>query len=148
MKASFADLTVEQAGFLHVMAQIEEEVSQDPWDLESIRTHFSSPENFVVGAFLEDLLVGFITYQVVLGSSINIFQIAVARAAQRQGIARGLITAVKTLPDIVEIFLEVRPTNFAACELYRTEGFKHVGRRRTFYRDGADAITMRWAKDL
>ena len=43
----------------------------------------------------------------------------------------------------VSITLEVRPSNFAAQELYRGFGFRAVALRRGYYQDtGEDALVM------
>jgi ribosomal protein S18 acetylase RimI-like enzyme len=42
--------------------------------------------------------------------------------------------------SIASCFLEVRPDNRAALELYCTLGFALTGRRRGYYRDGSDAL--------
>lgn len=45
------------------------------------------------------------------------------------------------------LFLEVRPSNEAACHLYRSEGFVEVGARKNYYPAGdgrEDALIMRY----
>ena len=45
-------------------------------------------------------------------------------------------------------YLEVRPSNEAALDLYRDWGFVAVGRRRSYYEDtGEDALVMRATVD-
>jgi ribosomal-protein-alanine N-acetyltransferase len=36
----------------------------------------------------------------------------------------------------------VRPSNQAALELYRAQGFRPLGRRRGYYQDGEDALIL------
>ena len=83
----------------------------------------------------------------IIGRTAEILTVGVVPSARRGGIARTLIA---TLLDeagrrgVTEVFLEVRVDNDAARELYRTEGFAEVGRRRGYYDGGrVDAVTMR-----
>ncbi len=72
--------------------------------------------------------------------------IAVAPAHQRRGIGRFLLETLVREADAagdVSITLEVRPSNFAAQELYRVFGFRAVALRRGYYQDtGEDALIM------
>lgn len=73
--------------------------------------------------------------------------IAVAPAAQRQGLAVRLFEALIAefyTAYIKGIMLEVRATNQPALELYRRLGFEETGRRPRYYHDPVeDAILMR-----
>ena len=73
----------------------------------------------------------------------EILTLAVDPAARRQGIASTLLrTLLRERPG--EVFLEVRPSNTAARELYRRLGFEEVGRRLGYYtHPSEDAIAMR-----
>jgi len=72
--------------------------------------------------------------------------IAVAAEFQRQGVARQLLIALMTAPNIVqasEILLEVRASN-PALLLYRSLGFEQCGLRSGYYADPVeDALLMR-----
>lgn len=72
--------------------------------------------------------------------------IAVAKHAQRRGVARGLfaelIATMKEL-QITEVMLEVRESNRAARALYFSLGFEETGRRGGYYSDPKeDAILL------
>ena len=73
--------------------------------------------------------------------------IAVAPAAQRQGVATQLFEALIAelyTAYIKGIMLEVRAANHPAPELYRRLGFVETGRRPRYYHDPVeDAILMR-----
>ena len=71
--------------------------------------------------------------------------IAVAPALRRRGIARALFAELeRRLPEIDELFLEVRASNSGAIALYRTLGFEQVGRRPNYYLDPReDALILR-----
>jgi ribosomal-protein-alanine acetyltransferase len=72
--------------------------------------------------------------------------IAVAAAAQRQGVGRRLIsTLVEELKaaGVDEVFLEVRASNERALAFYRSLGWRETGRRRRYYPDPEeDAVLM------
>jgi ribosomal-protein-alanine N-acetyltransferase len=73
--------------------------------------------------------------------------LAVAKTAQRQGMARRLCAALFADLDplgITEILLEVRESNVPARALYASLGFAETGRRSGYYSDPReDAILLR-----
>lgn len=76
----------------------------------------------------------------------ELLRVAVAPAARRRGIARQLVAAgIERLraAGVVRCHLEVRPDNSSALALYRALDFEICGRRRTYYRDGSDALVLR-----
>jgi len=73
--------------------------------------------------------------QIAAGDS-HILNLCIAVEAQGQGLGRTLLdhlieVAVEHRATIC--LLEVRPTNHAACALYRSAGFNEVGMRRAYY---------------
>lgn len=72
--------------------------------------------------------------------------IAVAQEEQGAGIGRALLRAAVAHAwdaGCTRMFLEVRADNEAALRLYRAAGFEQLGRRKRYYPDGTDALTMR-----
>lgn len=73
--------------------------------------------------------------------------IAVAEAAQRQGVARQLFFEMGGAlrgAGVAAIALEVRASNAPALSLYRALGFHEVGKRQRYYVDPVeDALLMR-----
>jgi len=66
----------------------------------------------------------------------HIMNVCVAPEARRHGLARALLDALLEVARDAEaatVFLEVRPSNEAALELYGSAGFRTVGRRRAYY---------------
>ena len=67
-------------------------------------------------------------------------------AIRRQGIAKELLTyALRYMSKegAVTSFLEVRESNTAAREMYRSFGYEETGRRKRYYKDNdEDAILM------
>ncbi len=78
----------------------------------------------------------------------HLLNICVAPERQGRGFGRFLLRAlVKHARDqrVHRIFLEVRPSNPGAIQLYHSEGFNEIGRRPRYYpaRDGReDALVM------
>jgi len=80
-------------------------------------------------------ILAYCSYQVVAGEA-HIHNLAVAPEARRAGLARRLLAHAL---DVVAahgarmVHLEVRDGNVAARTLYRTMGFREVGKRSSYY---------------
>ena len=76
----------------------------------------------------------------------ELLRIAVDPAVRGRGLGRKLLEAVTETAGedgIQTIFLEVRESNRAAVNLYRSAGFREIGRRRGYYHNPPeDAILM------
>lgn len=95
--------------------------------------------------------VGYAVMMLVMDEA-HLLNLSVIRACQRQGLGRALLERLFELAarhGATQLFLEVRPSNTAALELYRHAGCEPVGRRKRYYpaADGGreDAILMRRA---
>lgn len=80
------------------------------------------------------------------GSGAQLGNLAVAGAHRRRGIGRRLVRRALRAArdsDARHLILEVRESNEAALALYRSLGFRLLGRRRAYYRSPAeDALVM------
>lgn len=91
-------------------------------------------------------LVGLFCGWVVI-DELEVDNLVVAPAAQRQGIGRALLT--EALHQVwqrgtKQAFLEVRESNLAAISLYKLFGFSQVGKRRGYYSQPIeDALVLR-----
>jgi ribosomal-protein-alanine N-acetyltransferase len=86
-------------------------------------------------------LAGFILSRLVDGEA-EILSIAVAAARRGRGIARALLDFhLRRLAGLGAraVFLEVDEDNAAARRLYARAGFREVGRRPGYYRQGRDS---------
>lgn len=66
----------------------------------------------------------------------HLLNLCVAPACRRTGMAAYLLERMLLIAQQEEayvMFLEVRPSNRAALELYRQMGFSRIGRRRNYY---------------
>lgn len=80
---------------------------------------------------------------------LEIFNIAVAGEARRQGLGRALLQHVLRCAanaGLETALLEVRESNAAALALYAEAGFAPCGRRKGYYADtGEDALVLSFA---
>ena len=85
-----------------------------------------------------------------VADKLHILKIAVTPARRGHGIATWFLTHCFTMgarQGANSVYLEVRPSNIPAVELYEKLGFKKIGRRPKYYTDSKeDALVM--VKDL
>ena len=80
----------------------------------------------------ENRVMGFVAGRSLGGGEYELLNLAVAPEFRRRGIARELIrTLAKS--SVRTIFLEVRQSNSAARELYKSMGFREIGMRDQYY---------------
>lgn len=85
----------------------------------------------------------------------HILNVCVDVQTRRQGLARRLmdhLLATATEHGALISYLEVRPSNAAAINLYSALGFRHVGTRRSYYpahggREDAYVLSMSLSDD-
>lgn len=74
-------------------------------------------------------------------SGFEISILATVPQARRRGLMSHLLTLLRgRLRAGQQLWLEVHEGNLAARKLYEKLGFKQVGRRKGYYRDGASAL--------
>jgi ribosomal-protein-alanine N-acetyltransferase len=90
-------------------------------------------------------VVGYLCLWVV-ADEVHVTNLAVHPAQRGRGIGRlllGTVLARRRGLGARRAFLEVRPGNVEARRLYRSLGFREVGRRRGYYMDtGEDALVL------
>ena len=108
----------------------------DAWSAASVAEELTGGRRTAVVA-VDPEVVG---YAVTLASDVvDLQRIGVAATYRRRGLAHRLLAAVATGDRML---LEVSARNTGAIAFYETEGFTEIGRRRRYYRDGADAVVM------
>ncbi len=125
-----------------------------PWSLDLMRQALSAPKYLVL--CLESLapsstdslpaerLLGYVAAWSVFDEG-QIDRLAVLPALRRRGLGRVLLRGVlESLAQAgaARVFLEVRPSNLSAVELYQGAGFVRAGQRKGYYEDGEDAIVL------
>ena len=82
----------------------------------------------------DDLMVGYCILSVAAGEA-HIMNLSVSPAFQRQGAGRKMLLHLieYARPRAEKLFLEVRPSNPGAIDLYRKTGFREIGVRKDYY---------------
>ncbi|MCS7202749.1 MAG: ribosomal protein S18-alanine N-acetyltransferase [Dictyoglomus sp.] len=116
-----------------------------PWSKESFEREIFSNKiaNYFV-AEKENKIVGYIGFWQIFREA-QITTIAVHPDFRGKGIGEALLDYVIDLcrkNSIEAIVLEVRVSNTIAQNLYLKKGFKKIGIRKWYYRDGEDAMVM------
>jgi ribosomal-protein-alanine acetyltransferase len=139
------------ARIIHInMPVIRRGETHDLTEIEAIQA--ASPESAhwdVTGYLQYDLRVaicgsrvaGFLVARNVADGENELLNLAVRPEFRRQGVARRLVASL--IGDMrSEIFLEVRESNRAARNLYKSMDFKEVSRREKYYESPAEAAIV------
>lgn len=108
------------------------------WPEDMLRAEMVTAEG--LGLFFEEKLVCFVLYRE-LANAWDISLVATHPQFRQRGFMRELLSyLIDAAPHGVELWLEVHEENVAAQKLYEKLGFKEVGRRPRYYKDGASAV--------
>lgn len=128
---------------------VEQSIYPYPWSAGNFRDAVRYGNSCWV-AELDGQLAGYAVLLAAAGEA-QLLNLGVASRFQRRGRGRRLLDfmllEVRRL-GAGEMFLEVRPSNFAALALYRRAGFVQVGQRRNYYPAATgreDALVLRLA---
>ena len=116
------------------VAAIEADIYLFPWSAGNFRDSLSSGYR-CIGAWVANELVSYAVVMIAVDEA-HLLNLAVASQWQRHGVGAAMLTYVidemRNRP-LEMIYLEVRPTNVAALNLYDRFGFKQLGLRRDYY---------------
>ena len=131
------------------VAALEKLCFSDPWSASSIASELDNPLSLWLVWEEDGAAAAYLGVQRVPPQA-DVMNVAVSPALRRRGIARALFAELeRRLPEIDELFLEVRASNSGAIALYRTLGFEQVGRRPNYYLDPReDALILRKEWDI
>ena len=126
------------------VAALEKLCFSDPWSASLIASELDNPLSLWLVWEEDGAAAAYLGVQRVPPQA-DVMNVAVSPALRRRGIARALFAELeRRLPEIDELFLEVRASNSGAIALYRTLGFERVGRRPNYYLDPReDALILR-----
>jgi [ribosomal protein S18]-alanine N-acetyltransferase len=134
-----------RAADLEEIARLEEAAFGDPWPREMLETELAHPRALLLLACRDESSpAGYAAFRHAAGEA-ELLRLATLPEERRRGIARALVAeGLERLErDGVQVcFLEVRMDNTPAIALYEALGFARIGRRRGYYRDGADALVF------
>jgi ribosomal-protein-alanine N-acetyltransferase len=132
-----ADLA--QAARLHALG-----FPDEPWDAAQLALVLATPGCLGLALEQEGALAAVLLLRRAADEA-EVLTLAVAPACRRQGLGARLLRAglaALAAAGVRRCFLEVGDDNAAALALYRSLGWRQVGRRRQYYRRGADALVL------
>lgn len=134
------------AADLAAVVAIEAESYSVPWSESTFRGLLRRRDAEMVVAVAGDVVIGYAAFWCVVDQG-ELGNVAVSSAWRGLGLGARLVEEVirrAARRGIVEVFLEVRPTNTVARRLYERLGFAAVGRRRNYYQQPVeDALVLR-----
>lgn len=143
---------------ISAVAQIEKECFCHPWNEAAFYDELDNPMALTIVAIQADDIsalpnkenvAGFVNVRII-NDEVYINNIAVSKAYRQRRIGTELLTSLENIVrnnKALFITLEVRESNAPAIALYKSLGYKTVGKRKKFYRDpDEDAVLM--TKDL
>ena len=125
------------------LKEIADSSFKDPWSLNTFISTFTSPVFYGLVCEFGGEIAGYIAASLVV-DEVNVDDVAVAIKFRRKGIAKKLLSAA--FEELVKrgakkAFLEVRRSNEAAINLYKSFGFEVISERLKYYGD-EDALIM------
>jgi [ribosomal protein S18]-alanine N-acetyltransferase len=135
---------------LEAILAIEQLSFQWPWGRISFEGELSckNARNYVVKSANADNTSQIVAYAFIhrVADELHILKIAVTPARRGHGVATWFLNSCFTMGNrqgANSVFLEVRPSNIPAVELYEKLGFMKIGRRPKYYTDSKeDALVM------
>jgi ribosomal-protein-alanine N-acetyltransferase len=129
------------------MAHLEQLGAENPWTQAQLEESLRNPaclawgERGAAGELLGHLLLSSVEDEA------EILTLLVHPTRRRQGLGRALLIYAMQAVAATTWHLEVRGDNPPAISLYEQVGFRTVGRRRGYYRQGQDALLMSWRRE-
>ena len=142
------NLTIIHLGILHLNSciDLDQKALKGLWTKSQWENELTDPKRICIGAIDIETkkLLGLCSSWLII-DELQITSLAVHPRHQRKGLGRFLISYLIKRSNsllIQHIHLEVKDTNEPAKAFYKSMGFKIVGNRCNFYKDGSDAILL------
>jgi len=119
---------------LGVVADLEKSLYAFPWSLGNFRDSVNAGYDCWVACH-GDQVIGYAILMVALDEA-HLLNIAVATGWQRRGIGRAFLDFILGVASDAKceiVYLEVRPSNVAARQMYREAGFQQIAIRPSYY---------------
>ena len=118
----------------------------DMWNGDMLDSAFRAGNfyGFIAEEKSDGAPTGFITYSVNTDTA-DLQDLFVAEDFRRRGIGKTLVSAfidAAREKGVKKLFLEVRESNAAAKNLYKSCGFTEISVRKKYYADGENALAM------
>ena len=129
--------------YIKAVAEIERVCFKSAWDEAALEAELKNPCAYLYIALDGDKAAGYAAVYCVCGEA-DIARVAVLPEYRRQGIATQLL--LKSFEDNKAdcVFLDVRESNTAAINLYKSLGFEQIGIRKNYYSNPTEnAILMK-----
>jgi ribosomal-protein-alanine N-acetyltransferase len=134
-----------QEWHIPIVLEIEREAYLEPWTEGMFRQEVNNPLSQFYVVLFEGTLIGYAGFWEAADEA-HITSVTVGREHRGRGFGREELRYILELAaqhGLREATLEVRPSNVRAQNLYKSLGFREIGRRKGYYAaTGEDAILM------
>ena len=110
------------------------------WNIETIQNQFLKKNNFSLGFFDKNKLLGFLLGDIIKSydsSILDIYVFFVVKNERRKNIGSSILQYIETNKEIInisEIYLEVEENNIEAIKFYEKNNFVFVNFRHNYYK--------------
>jgi ribosomal-protein-alanine N-acetyltransferase len=111
------------------------------WPAADFARYASEAGFIAIGLFGPPALIGLIVAQTT-SDEVEVLTVAVDPAARGCGHGAALMRALIDAAPQARLILDVAADNIAALALYKKIGLVEIGRRKSYYAQGADALVM------
>ncbi len=140
------NITIIQLGILHLNSciDIDQKALKGLWTKSQWEKELTDSKRICIGVIDSETkkLLGLCSALLII-DELHITSIAVHPVHQRKGLGKFLMKYLIKLSHSLltnHIHLEVKDTNKPAIAFYKSMGFKNVGNRFNFYKDGSNAL--------
>ena len=116
----------------------------DLWNFEIFKEELGNTNSRYLVLHYENEIVCFGGIKIILDEA-TLMDIVTKKNKRNQGFAKFVLNELLTIAkeeNCTSITLEVRENNLPAIHLYEQFGFKEVGRRKNYYKNGDTAVLM------
>ena len=140
--------TIIELGIMHLQdcVDLDQKSFEGLWAKSQWEKELTDPKRICLGIIESESkkLLGLCSAWIVI-DELHITFIAVYPMHQRKGLGKFLLSEIikrSISLQTNQIYLEVKNNNEPAKALYKSMGFKPIGIRSNFYKDGSDALTL------